>query len=296
MRWRYHLPQRAFPYADLVAENARRGKDRPEYELVDTGVFADDRFWVVTVDYAKAAPTDVRMRITVDNRGPDPATRTGAFAVPQGRHQRSRRDGYWNGQPRPGGHEGGLALRPGRAGRRDGAGAGAPVGDDVAPDLGAGYDEVLAARAAEADAFFATLTPATATADEARVLRQAVAAGPTAPDPAAHARRVAVSLGARATGLVRPAPGRALRLPGRRIQRVGALRTRRIRERTLWWELELAAASLVPGQLPADRGGPRRHRPGLGASHQTGWTALVADLLLRPRGEARSRYGDSHSR
>jgi len=68
MRWRYHLPQRAFPYADLVAENARRGKDRPEYELVDTGVFADDRFWVVTVDYAKAAPTDVCMRITVDNR------------------------------------------------------------------------------------------------------------------------------------------------------------------------------------------------------------------------------------
>src|SRR5687767_3868662 len=73
MTWRYHYPQRPFPYADLVAENRRRGKDRPEYELVDTGVFADDRYWAVTVDYAKSSPTDLCMRVTVENCGPEPA-------------------------------------------------------------------------------------------------------------------------------------------------------------------------------------------------------------------------------
>jgi Mannosylglycerate hydrolase MGH1-like glycoside hydrolase domain len=74
MTWRYHYPQRAFPYDDLVAENARRGRHDPEYELVDTGVFADDRFWAVQVDYAKAAPRDLLMRVTVHNHGPDEAT------------------------------------------------------------------------------------------------------------------------------------------------------------------------------------------------------------------------------
>jgi hypothetical protein len=73
MRWRYHYPQREFPYADLAATNRSRGKDEPEYELVDTGVFADDRFWTVTVDYAKDGPHDLLMQITVDNRGPDEA-------------------------------------------------------------------------------------------------------------------------------------------------------------------------------------------------------------------------------
>ena len=56
-RWRYHYPQRAFPYADLLAENGRRGKFDPEYELLDTGVFDDDRYWICEVDYAKADPT-----------------------------------------------------------------------------------------------------------------------------------------------------------------------------------------------------------------------------------------------
>src|SRR5215211_3774213 len=51
-RWRYHYPQQAFPYADLVAENRRRGKDAPEYELLDTGVF-DAGYWVVEATYAK---------------------------------------------------------------------------------------------------------------------------------------------------------------------------------------------------------------------------------------------------
>ena len=74
MKWRYHYPQRTFPYDDLVAENCRRGRDEPEYELVDTGVFDEDRYWAVEVDYAKAGPTDMCIRITVRNMGPEPAT------------------------------------------------------------------------------------------------------------------------------------------------------------------------------------------------------------------------------
>jgi len=73
-RWRYHYPQRAFPYADLVAENGRRGKTDPEYELLDTGAFDDDRYWIVEVDYAKADPHDVLMTITVTNAGPETET------------------------------------------------------------------------------------------------------------------------------------------------------------------------------------------------------------------------------
>jgi len=73
MRALYKYPQRAFPYARLVEENARRGKDDPEFELMDTGVFDDDRYFDVAVEYAKASPTDVLVRITVSNRGPDDA-------------------------------------------------------------------------------------------------------------------------------------------------------------------------------------------------------------------------------
>ncbi|MBQ1053546.1 MGH1-like glycoside hydrolase domain-containing protein [Micromonospora sp. C32] len=68
MRWRYHYPQAAFPYDELVAVNALRGRDDTEYELVDTGIFDDDRYWAVTVDYAKASPTDMCVVITVANR------------------------------------------------------------------------------------------------------------------------------------------------------------------------------------------------------------------------------------
>lgn len=72
--WRYHYPQAAFPYDDLVDTNARRSKLEPEYELVDTGIFDDSRYWVVTVDYAKRGPHDLLMQITVENAGPDAAT------------------------------------------------------------------------------------------------------------------------------------------------------------------------------------------------------------------------------
>jgi len=67
----YKYPQVAFPYQALVAENARRGRSDREYELLDTGVFDEDRYFDVLVEYAKAAPDDVLMQITVWNRGPD---------------------------------------------------------------------------------------------------------------------------------------------------------------------------------------------------------------------------------
>jgi hypothetical protein len=69
----YKYPQVAFPYADLVAENARRGADLPEYELLDTGVFSEDRYFDVFVEYAQAEPGDVLMKITAWNRGAAPA-------------------------------------------------------------------------------------------------------------------------------------------------------------------------------------------------------------------------------
>jgi hypothetical protein len=74
MRWRYWYPQGEFPYAELVAENGRHGYADPECELLDTGIFVEDRYWDITVDYAKAASDDICIRMTVRNAGPDPAT------------------------------------------------------------------------------------------------------------------------------------------------------------------------------------------------------------------------------
>jgi hypothetical protein len=73
MRMLYKYPQAAFPYDALVRENARRGQDDPEYEITDTGVFAENRYFDVVTEYAKASPDDILMRITATNRGPDPA-------------------------------------------------------------------------------------------------------------------------------------------------------------------------------------------------------------------------------
>ncbi|QEH33336.1 hypothetical protein OJF2_18370 [Aquisphaera giovannonii] len=73
LRLLYKYPHAAFPYADLVATNASRGLLDPEYELIDTGIFDEDRYFDVLVEYAKASPEDVLIRITITNRGPDPA-------------------------------------------------------------------------------------------------------------------------------------------------------------------------------------------------------------------------------
>ena len=69
----YKYPQRPFPYAELIERNAARGKADPEFELLDTGIFDDDRYFDVFVEYAKAGPTDILCQVTVHNRGPEPA-------------------------------------------------------------------------------------------------------------------------------------------------------------------------------------------------------------------------------
>ena len=74
LKCQYKYPQREFPYFDLVSTNQRRGKQDMEYELLDTGIFDDDRYFDVVVEYAKAAPDDILMLVTAHNRGPDPAT------------------------------------------------------------------------------------------------------------------------------------------------------------------------------------------------------------------------------
>ncbi len=72
-RMLYKYPQAEYPYALLVQENARRGKQDPEFEIIDTGVFDDDRYFDVDIEYAKAGAEDILLRLTVSNRGPDPA-------------------------------------------------------------------------------------------------------------------------------------------------------------------------------------------------------------------------------
>ena len=72
----YKYPQREFPYGRLVEENRRRGKEQPEFELLDTGVFNGDCYFDVFVEYAKAGPDDILMLVTVHNRGSEPASLT----------------------------------------------------------------------------------------------------------------------------------------------------------------------------------------------------------------------------
>ena len=249
-RWRYHYPQRAFPYEDLRQENGRRGKLDPEYELLDTGAFDDDRYWIVEVRYAKAEPGDVLMAVQVTNAGPDPdvvhvlptawfrntwswevdgprpameAADDGSVVVhhpflgelellagpgPDGAaattlfcenetnterlygspsatpypkdgindhvltgaatvnaERRGTKCAFWYRLSVPAGAtvEVRLRLRP------------AGTSPEPATALGTDFDDVVGRRRAEADEFYAELTPAPASADEALVLRQAFA-------------------------------------------------------------------------------------------------------------------------
>ncbi|MGT2425045.1 MGH1-like glycoside hydrolase domain-containing protein [Amnibacterium kyonggiense] len=241
MRWRYAYPQRPFPYEDLVEENARRSRHDPEYELLDTGAFDDDRYFDVAVDYAKAAADDICLRVTVTNRGPDAATvhllptlwfrdtwtwSPGA-PVPSLHAEGEQRivadhdelgrmvlasdgdpdplfcDNATNAQrlwgtpgpayPKDGINDhvlrGASTVNPARTGTKAAfhhrleLAAGevrvlrlrlAPGTPDAAPDLGAGWERVMAAREAEADAFYGDLS-AGATAEEAAVVRAAMA-------------------------------------------------------------------------------------------------------------------------
>ncbi len=280
-RWRYHYPQAEYPYARLVTENAARDRTEPEYELIDTGVFDDHRYWIVEVDYAKDGPDDVLIRIRVTNAGPD---RAGLHVLPTAWF---RNTWSWDGgadrpvlsaaadPPGPPGAPGQpgagpwravnvahpflgdlellagpgpdgtlpdllfcenetnkaalfgtqpstpypkdgigdhvisgaatvnpaatgtkcsawyrldvaagesaelrLRLRPARSGGSAGSGGSVGSGRPAQVDadaLTSGFDRVLALRKAEADEFYAELTPAGASADEALVMRQAFA-------------------------------------------------------------------------------------------------------------------------
>ena len=74
MKFLYKYPQQKYPYRDLIDTNRRRGRDEPEYELIDTGVFDGDRYFDLQVEYAKAAPHDILIEISIANRGPEAAT------------------------------------------------------------------------------------------------------------------------------------------------------------------------------------------------------------------------------
>jgi hypothetical protein len=67
----YKYPQAAFPYQQLVDENRKRTRKEPEFELLDTGVFAEDRYFDVQAEYAKHSPNDVLIRLSITNRGPE---------------------------------------------------------------------------------------------------------------------------------------------------------------------------------------------------------------------------------
>ena len=74
MKYLYKYPQAAFPYGDLIEKNKQRNRGDMEYELLDTGVFNEDRYFDVFVEYAKQTPEDILIQISVCNRGPEAAT------------------------------------------------------------------------------------------------------------------------------------------------------------------------------------------------------------------------------
>ncbi|HEY1420910.1 MAG TPA: glucosidase [Candidatus Dormibacteraeota bacterium] len=237
MRWRYMYPQGAFPYSRLVDENARRGRSDPELELLDTGIFDGDRYFEITADYAKADPEDVLVRISVLNRGPEPATldvlptlwfrntwswglegsvpviraQEGALAA---QHEELgqrflQSDGspdllfcdnetntirLWgvagrSAYPKDGINDhvvhGAATVNPSMVGTKAAfrhhlvipAGETATVRVRLSPHGPGGqdFDQLMAVREREADEYYRGLTPAAASADEAMVLRQALA-------------------------------------------------------------------------------------------------------------------------
>jgi hypothetical protein len=244
MRWRYMYPQAEFPYERLVGESGRRSKDEPEFELLDTGVFDDRRYWEITADYAKAAPEDLLARISIRNAGPDTATLhvlptlwfrntwsweagvprpeitlSGGALVAE-HHELGTRTLSSSGDPAPlfcenetnsqrlFGAEAAQSTPYPKDGINDHVVGGAdtvnparhgtkaafhhqlivPAGGSVtvelrlreptpgrAAGLGDDFARVMTARQDEADAFYARLTPATASEDEALILRQALA-------------------------------------------------------------------------------------------------------------------------
>jgi hypothetical protein len=95
MKYLYKYPQAAFPYQQLIDESRRRRPSEPEYELLDTGIFEEQRYFDIFVEYAKAAPEDICIRIEVCNRGPDDAS---IHVLP---HLWFRNTWSWEPQPKP---------------------------------------------------------------------------------------------------------------------------------------------------------------------------------------------------
>ena len=237
LRWRYMYPQSAYPYEELVAVNGQRDRTQPEYELLDTGVFDDGRYWEITADYAKASPDDILMRLLVRNAGPDEATidvlptlwfrNTWSWGVDRPRPRLALADGELVAEhaalgalrlaatgspgalfcenetnlerlfgtapstpyPKDGINDhvvaGAATVNPAQTGTKAAfryrltvAGGASEVVElrlRAAGGLGDDFAEVMSAREREADEFYAELTPAGASPDEARVLRQALA-------------------------------------------------------------------------------------------------------------------------
>lgn len=75
MKYLYKYPQRAFPYKDIIDTNAKRTKEEKEYQIIDTGIFDEDRYWDIIIETAKEAddPDEILFRVTAWNRGPEPA-------------------------------------------------------------------------------------------------------------------------------------------------------------------------------------------------------------------------------
>ena len=73
MRYLYKYPQKAYPYQQLIDESRKRGGDAPEFELLDTGIFDEDRYFDITIEYAKVNAEDIVIRVEAANRGPEPA-------------------------------------------------------------------------------------------------------------------------------------------------------------------------------------------------------------------------------
>jgi len=102
MRMLYKYPQSAFPYSDLVASNRARSRDAPEYELLDTGVFDDDRYFDIEIVYAKAGPDDILIEVTAHNRsrrqdrGRSASAQPGAL-LPDRRQGQPSQDQYTQG-------------------------------------------------------------------------------------------------------------------------------------------------------------------------------------------------------
>jgi hypothetical protein len=249
MKYLYKYPQAAFPYNDLVQTNRQRHHGDLEYELIDTGVFDDDRYFDVFVEYAKNTPEDILIQIEACNRGPEAATihvlptlwfrntwtwwpdtprpsmsqlpgRPGATAIAathadlgdrylyvegdapllftENETNNERLFGTPNAGPyvKDGIHRAVVGAEPGAVNPaltgtkaaahyqvRVDAGQTATLRlrlSDQAPDalgepFGSGFEAILQARREEADAFYKAITPERASAEEARVLRQALA-------------------------------------------------------------------------------------------------------------------------